>query len=575
MMKSILFLRVFIITLFSLFLFLGKQLNPFSQDFFTFHDTTQPVRIIEQAYAIKNGNFPPRILPHVSFGLGFPTPNFYAPSSYYLPTVLQIIGVPIVINLKLTFLFILIISFFGSFFFLKKFFHETSSLLGSAIYTSSLYLALDIFTRGNIAESFFIALLPLALYLLIHYQRNPSYFVMQFIIMHLILTAHNVFSFLFILVAIIVIFLLSEQKKRALLVLILGIFSGLYFYIPLITESYATYARQIATSTKYTDHFLCFSQLYKSIDGLVYGGSIAGCNDPMIFKVGWPQIASITIGIIILIWKSIFPIKNKPQKKTLVLMIFTTLLFSVSIYLTLFPSIWIWNTFSNIMDLVQFPWRFLSFIPICSAIFAAYSFDYITHKKIGFVVILSAFLAICSMLINSKYFVGNTIKSNEFNNTYTNEDYIRNTAIYSYVELLPRTVLLSEYLKYKPVAEDRKLPNVSMGSATLIKGELQELVNKPLYKSFILKPDSSAFINIHDFLYWQKYVNNAQLKSYSTDKLGRPIIENNSTIDLQVTAKFALTANEYIGNVVSLVTFCFVWYYALYVKRAQKKISNQ
>ena len=150
----------FIITLLFIVIFLGRSLNPFSSKMFTFHDETQAARVQQFVLNIKNLQIPPRIAPDFSFKLGYPIFNYYSPFPYWITSILHLTGISVINSLKISFLLAIVVGFVSMFLLLRLFFNFYPSLLAATLYVSSPWLAVEIFIRGNLAETWFIALLP-------------------------------------------------------------------------------------------------------------------------------------------------------------------------------------------------------------------------------------------------------------------------------------------------------------------------------------------------------------------------------------------------------------------------------
>ncbi|PJC31866.1 hypothetical protein CO049_03740, partial [Candidatus Roizmanbacteria bacterium CG_4_9_14_0_2_um_filter_36_12] len=169
-MRRFLLILTFIFIIF----FLGRSLNPFNNKMFTFHDETQAARINQFVLNLNNLKIPPRIAPDFSFKLGFPVFNYYAPFPYWLTSSFHLVGISIINSLKISFLLAIILSFISMYLFTSQFFGFFPSLLSGALYVSSPWLAVEIFIRGNLAETWFIALLPLAFWAVYINQKNKS-----------------------------------------------------------------------------------------------------------------------------------------------------------------------------------------------------------------------------------------------------------------------------------------------------------------------------------------------------------------------------------------------------------------
>ena len=266
-MKKVIFTVVLLLIIF----FLGHNLNPFSSSMFTFHDSTQPVRIQQFVSELKRFHIPPRIAPDFNFGLGFPVFNFYAPSSYWLTGLINLIGFNVVSSIKLSFLLALLVGFIGCYLFFRNFFDYFPALLGGVLYITSLYFPLDIFVRGNLAELWFLALFPLIFHFLYKnsLKNNRKTFFTTTVILFISLTSHNIFSLIFIPVAI-AFLLLLKNKKSNLFSFLFALFLSAYFWLPAIIEMNLTWAKEVATLTNFRNHFLCINQLWDFPWG--YGG---------------------------------------------------------------------------------------------------------------------------------------------------------------------------------------------------------------------------------------------------------------------------------------------------------------
>ena len=193
-------ITVFLLSFIFIYLLLGKNLSPFSKTMFQFHDQTQPARIQQFSLNLKNLKIPPRIAPDFYYKLGYPVFNFYAPTAYWITSGINLLGFNIVNSLKSSFFLAIILAFIFSFLFLKNFFDYYPSLFGAIIYITILYLPANIFVRGNLAEVWFITLLPLSLSFLYKNSQRliPANLVFGTIILSLTYTSHNLLSIFFI-----------------------------------------------------------------------------------------------------------------------------------------------------------------------------------------------------------------------------------------------------------------------------------------------------------------------------------------------------------------------------------------
>lgn len=540
---------IFCLALCAVFIFLGRELNPFDPHLFSSHDNTQAARLQEFALNLKMGIIPPRLAPNFSFQHGLPVFNFYAPFAYWVGSFIHLTGISSALSLKILLFLGLFISFISFFLFGSLFFGFWGGLLGASVYTSSLWMAVEIFVRGNIGEIWFMALFPIALYFLKKSDTHKKgyLFFITCVVLSFLFTVHNVLS----LVSVLFVTLFSlclNHKKRALLTIAIGLLLASYFLIPAVLESRLTYASEIASKTKYSDHFLCIWQLWKA-DKWSYGGSGTTClNDDMSFQIGKIQliIASIGLGIF-------FSSVKKGVEVTISFLILAWTLFSA--LLTLYISKPIWDVFSHLMAVFQFPWRFLPFVVFGTAFFSSYLSNITTHKNIQRIIITVAILA--TLFVSGKFFSKPwKYTTDEYKSMFLTEKYIGQKAAYEIPEYFPKSGSYSVWRSYD------KSEN---GFDTK---HLTYKINTPFYKE--IKVDSEqTTLPIHYFPFWEIYINGVRIVPVYFDTLGRPVfshLPSRSTI----TVRYNETPIEKIGDYTTFIIFGLLLFVSL-----NKKVWNK
>lgn len=425
---------IIFISILAIILFLGRCLNPFSPFFFTFHDETQPARIQQFVKELKNLHIPPRVAPDMNFGIGYPVFNFYAPTAYWITSFFHLFNFSIINALKISFLAALIFAFYGAFKFFTLFFDFWPALAGGFFYVLSLYFPLDIFVRGNLAEVWFLALLPLSMFFIIKISHrkiiDKKIFLTNTIILSFILTSHNIFSLIFLLWIIPYIILFSKNRLINLISLLIALGLSAYFWLPVILETRYTFARKIATLTFYQDHFLCLNQLWQSPWG--FGGSAPGClSDGMSFKIGKIQLTLSIFGIFFFVYHLLIGKKNKSFFLPSYLLLSTCFF----LFLTLYQSAFFWKLFENYLNIIQFPWRFIGLSILGIAFFSSY---FLQTIKISYKSFLIFLIILTTFLINQKYFFGQKIKNEVFEKKYLSQNYIKNQVAFKMAEYLPK-----------------------------------------------------------------------------------------------------------------------------------------
>lgn len=519
-----------------LVLLFGRSMNPFDSTTFLGHDETQPARIIEFAFDIRNGHVPPRISPLMSFGMGYPIFNYYAPTAYWITSSLLLAGLNVSAALEFSYLIAFVLAFVAMYLFLKKYFDEIPSIVGSLGYVSSPFIAVDIFVRGNLAEMWFFAFFPLGLWMITVVSRRSI--GIAAIILALVFTSHNIFS----LVSVPLLILFSLMQKNRIWGLIsigAGLILSSYFLLPAILELKLVQASDIATITQYQDHFLCPWQIWYSPWG--FGGSSAGClNDGMSFMLGKIQILAGFAGL------GYFFYQLKKSKKSFSwITLGMAVLLLGSFFMTTAYSLFLWKTFEPILSVFQFPWRFLLFVIFSLAFFTAYFLDTLP-KKWKLLAAGMIFIGIC--YLNPKFFTGNMMSVHSVMNTFASASYIYNTAAFKVAEYLPVT---ADY-EYWRTLEGKKAG--TMGPIALQPNqEVKVLRNDPFEKITLVRSQHDVALNIHYAPYWIISREGQTIIPNTFDKLGRPIIDVSSAEFETVSIRYQPTLIEHVANGITAV----------------------
>lgn len=542
---------VLILLFVSTILVLGRNINPFSFEMFMFHDETQAARIQEFTFNIEALQLPPRIAPHFSFNLGYPVFNFYAPFSYWIGSVIHLFHIPIIASIKLSILAAIGIAFSGMFLLVRKYVSFYGGILAAIVYTASPYIAVEIFVRGNIAELWFYALLPWALYALVTNEKKRILFTS--LILSFLFTSHNVLSLVSILI-VLLFSLLLKKKRLNVLSIALGLLLSSYFLIPFFAEMNWVPASEVATITNYRDHFLCIKQLWSSPWG--FAGSAPGCEaDGISFMLGK---ANILLGIAGLFIATVTILKKKMllQSKEL---IYIALLSIGSAFMVTSSSAAIWHLTEPVSSVFQFPWRLLIFVLFGLAFFSGWSLQFIPKKLILIAVFI---LSIGILYTNHEYFYGNTISNTEYSNRFLSPIYIRNSVAYKIAEYLPVSADYNYWRSVEDIPEtvDAGLPVVQKGNQVVQVNE-----NKAFSKRIsVQSSDSYTTLNIHYAPYWHIFTNGTRLIPSQFDKLGRPIISiSDKTLD-EVIIEYKQTPIEQIANIFSLVSVIALSLYTVF-----------
>jgi hypothetical protein len=98
----------------------------------------------------------------MGYGYGSPVFNFYPPFASYVALGLRLIGASSLTAIKLSMLLSLVVAAVAMFALARAFFGDAGGVVAATLYTWAPYRAVDVFVRGALAESWGLALLPLA-----------------------------------------------------------------------------------------------------------------------------------------------------------------------------------------------------------------------------------------------------------------------------------------------------------------------------------------------------------------------------------------------------------------------------
>ncbi len=123
-------------------------------------------RAAELGHTIRGGAAYPRWAPDFYYGYGYPIFNYYAPLTYYLANLFDLLpGVDIVGGVKAVFVLGLLVASLGTYLLGRELFGPAAGVLAAASYVFAPYVVyIDPHARGVLAEHFSICLLPLVFY---------------------------------------------------------------------------------------------------------------------------------------------------------------------------------------------------------------------------------------------------------------------------------------------------------------------------------------------------------------------------------------------------------------------------
>lgn len=534
----------------------------FNKGFFQIHDDTQVARVYEMHRALSDGLFPVRWVPDLGYGFGYPIFNFYAPLAYYLGGILAFLGFNALVVTKIIMAMGIIFAGIFMYFLSKEFWGRAGGLISASLYIYAPYHAIDIYVRGDLAEFWAYAFIPLAFFgiyklsLSLKTYANSQYLKNNSLIKKsiwgwlcvsslgyaAIILSHNlaammVTPFLFIFTCILYISLRTEERIYrpyfVILALLMGIALSAFYWLPVFPElTYTNVLSVVGGGSNYKDHFVCLSQLWNSPWG--FGGSAPGCTvDGLSFKIGKLHI------LLSLLALPALALLFKRDKAKAIIIVYFIISCIFSIFLMLKESLFIWNFIPH-MAFFQFPWRFLLLTSFFTS-FLGGSIIYVLPKfsnyfKVGF----TAALLLLIVFLNYKLFVPQ--KNIEVNSeSYTDKSILVWKTSKASDEYLPRNFFIPILPKFVPTS--RFIANKDVNVTSIIDKTQLLSFNSQAKNKTTLK------INLAYFPAWHVFLDNKQTWfKYSNRGIILDIPKGKHKLEI----KFIQTPIEKAGNAISI-----------------------
>src|SRR5260221_7578910 len=236
-----------ILILLVLILLCGFAMIPlFHAGFFTIHDDAQVSRLYDLHKILVDGKIPPRWVPDLGFGYGFPLYNFYPPLFYYVGEIFHLLTFSFITSTKIALGVSFVLSAVFMFLWVKDRFGRLAGIFAAIVYVYAPYHAVDIYVRGAFAEFFSFIWIPAVLWSFDRISRKqsfgnilPSGIFLTFVVLSHNLVAMQAIPFFVTYIGV----LLFQQRKKFLYLLRTYCISGrislalsAYFWLPALAE---------------------------------------------------------------------------------------------------------------------------------------------------------------------------------------------------------------------------------------------------------------------------------------------------------------------------------------------------
>lgn len=371
---------------------------------------------------LRAGQFPPRFVPDLSFGYGYPLFNFVFPLPFYLGEIIHLLGLSLVDSVKTVFFLSIPLSGYFMYKFLKERASFWLALAGAAVYIYTPYRSTDIYVRGAFGEAFAFIFPPLIAFAItkITREKDGKWVSLLGISTAGLILSHNIMAYMFF-PFLVILSLLIGFKLKIFFGFVLGLLISVYFWLPAIVES--SLMKYGTGNFNYIDHFPTIKQLITPYFG--YGASVPGPYDGMSFFMG-------TLNIILILAALVF------YKKLNKISLWALGMIAVSIFMMNFRSTFLWQNLP-LIPYFQFPWRFLSLTTFATSILVIVFDKFKYAKQIGIALIVGV------ITLNFSFFKPH--------------DFLGRTDEYYINRYIPNPVASIEYLKTGE--EYLRLPNAT------------------------------------------------------------------------------------------------------------------
>lgn len=500
---------------------------------------------------IKLGQFPPRLVPDLSFGFGYPLFNFVFPLPFYLAEILHTFGLSLVDSIKGLFLLTIPLSAVFMYLLLREFIKPPLGLFGALLYVYTPYRALDLYIRGAIGEILSFVFLPLIILSIIKISNNNLRWIgIGALSIGALILTHNITAYMFIpfgvLLGVLLVFKNLKVIKSLIITIGLGVLISIYFWLPaLLDNAFMKYD----TVFNFVDHFPTIKQVILPYWG--YGASVPGPNDGISFNIGVFNLLIVITALVVFL-----KFRNKFTALEKTIFFWLTFTFGIAFFLMNYRSSFIWAN-APLFGYFQFPWRFLILTTVLSPLFLIF-FNKIEIKSIWVILILPVLIGISFHQFRPQDFLGRT---DEY---YLNRYIPMPSASDEYKLTQEEYLRLPEYTKIRP---DRNYPPIFGGDFDSLKIEKYDGMNL----NALVSTKEQTILSYSKYYYpgWKAELDGKQIPISAGEPFGQinlslPAGSHNVKINFTETPfKFFL---DLISALSILLTLFMIWKHKQFTK---------
>lgn len=297
------------------------------------------IRIVEFSKMLSQGNLFPRWAPTLNSGYGIPIFEFHYPFPNYLGAGIRTLTHDAVYAFQVSLGLGYVASMFGMFLWLLALFGVFPALIGATVGACVPYWFVDMYVRGSVGEMWATAFLFFVLYSI---EKKKTVCIAVFYA--LLILSHNILAMIY------TPFLLGYLAVRNWHAL-WGMFAGLglssFFWLPALMEK--QYVAGLNT-VNFREHFARFYELIIPSWGTEFS-STGSLGNRISFQIGVIPLIGICAALFSYIRK----------RKSDALFLYMGCVLGIAVVCMLPWSRFLWEVIP-LIQLIQYPWRFLSFV---------------------------------------------------------------------------------------------------------------------------------------------------------------------------------------------------------------------
>lgn len=352
-------------------------------------------RVRALAEALQMGVLLPRWFPDFAFGYGYPVLHYYAPTFYYLPALLHLIGVDLLTATRLALALWFGASALAMIALLRCWTRPTVAIAGAVLYLAFPYRLYDLFVRGALPEFAAFFWLPLiafagfrlgqfaaaesaagGFWALLRRLLSSRWFTLAALTWAGLALTHNLTALMALLAALgcaLLLLLFHHPSRRfaltpaILLPLVFGLTLSAFHLAPSLLEASWVGLGAAPAGEGFRSHFAGWATL--ASDAAVYRYPTAA--EPTVPLPGY-LFALLAVALLaLLFWRT------SPLRPHLAL---TVALSVVTIFLMTSASAGLWSWLASTLGKLQFPWRWQTILALAFACMAATLLEAATRR---------------------------------------------------------------------------------------------------------------------------------------------------------------------------------------------------